>query len=105
MIPALLPAIIEGVKAVAGMVTAKGRKTAEISGRLADRLAARADWLIGLVFVVWAFPLIHGYMNPEDAGRLAAILGDFPGWYVEGFTQISYGAAGAAAVMRMLKRK
>ena len=104
MMTALLPAIMQGVKTLGGVIATKSKATAETTARVADRLAARADWLIAVVFLVWALPLGHAFMNPEEADRLARILTEFPAWYVEGFTQISYGAAGAAAVMRMLKR-
>lgn len=102
MIPVAV--IGQAISAVAGFVKNKGQQSAALTGKLADNLAARADWLIGLVFLVWAGPVIHAYVNPDMAGRLAAVLAELPTWYVEGFTEISYGAAGAAAIMRMVKR-
>ncbi len=100
----LLPIIVEGVKAVTGLIAEKGKKTAELTKNAVNSMAGRAEWLVALVFLVWAAPFIHGYIDADQAGRLADIYKAYPQWYVDGFTELSYAAAGIAVLMKLGRR-
>jgi hypothetical protein len=103
-VAAFLPLLVQGVKAAAGYVGDKGKASAALTRDVAQSLGERAGWVVGAVFLVWSLPFLYLIFAPEAGAAMIASLSTMPEWYRQGFTEISYGAAGAAALFKLVKR-
>lgn len=101
---ALVGLLVEAVKGGFGYVKQKGAQSAELTKSVAQSLGERAGWVVGLVFVVWAMPFVYLIVAPEAGSVVVMSLERMPEWYRAAFTELSYGAAGAAALFKLVKR-
>lgn len=101
---AFLPLLASLVKSGAGFVADKSKASAELTRSVAQSLGERAGWVVGCVFLVWSVPFLYLIFAPEAGAVVVASLERMPEWYRAGFTEISYGAAGAAALFKLVKR-
>lgn len=103
-ISAFLPLVVQGMKAAAGYVTTTSKASAGLTRDVARSLGERAGWVVAAVFAVWAVPFLYLMIDPPAGAAMVASLNTMPEWYRQGFTEISYGAAGAAALFKLVKR-
>lgn len=99
---ALIPLAVEGVKGAFGWLRDKGKASAALKDKLAER---PADWLLLVIFGMWAAPLVHVYIDPDAAGRLAGAMATMPADYWATFETITYVALGLPMLSKLGGRR